>query len=80
MLEQIVSKLATQLAFIKRTVHINDVSSENIWIFDLGVKKGVNIPVYVVVGFLASRTINFIKKHKIVTHFINQVSHMLKII
>ena len=52
MLGHIVSKAATELSYIKKSSYINDVTTENNWTFELGVGDGIDIPVYVIVGFM----------------------------
>ena len=52
MLGHIVSKNPTELTFIKTSVYMKDVTTENIWTFELGVGDGIHIHIYVIVGFL----------------------------
>ena len=37
---------------MKISVHVEDACSENNWTFELGFGKGVDVPYYVIVGFL----------------------------
>ena len=52
MLGHIVSKVPSELSYIKRSSYMKDVTDENYWIFELGVGDGFDIPIYVVVGFM----------------------------
>ena len=52
MLEHIVSKTPTELTYIKRSSYMKDVTTENNWTFELGVGDGIDIPIYLVVGFI----------------------------
>ena len=52
MLGHIVSKAPTYLTYIKSSCHMKDVTAENNWTFELGVGDGVDIPIYVIVGFM----------------------------
>ena len=52
MLGHIVSKAPTELSYIKRSSYMNDVTTENNWTFDLGVGDGIDIPVFLLVGFM----------------------------
>ena len=58
MLGHIVCKAATELTYIKRSSFMKDITTENIWTFELGVGDGFNIPIYVVVGFLQREQFN----------------------
>ena len=52
MLGHIVSKAATELSYIKKSSLMKDVTTENNWFFELGVGDGIDLPIYVIVGFL----------------------------
>ena len=52
MLGHIVSKTPAELSFIKKSYYIKDVTIENVWTFELGVGDGVDIPIFVVLGFM----------------------------
>ena len=52
LLEHIVSKTPTEFSFIKRSSYMKDVTTENNWTFELGVGDGIDIPIYVIVGFM----------------------------
>ena len=52
LLEHIISRAATELSFIKRSSYMKVVTNENNWTFALGVGDGIDIPIYVTVGFI----------------------------
>ena len=52
MLGHIISKTPTELSKIKRSSYMKDVTTENIWTFELGVGDGIDILIYVIVGFM----------------------------
>ena len=58
LLSHIVSKAPTELPFIKRSTYMKEVTSENNWTFELGVGDGVDIPIYVIVGFMQRKQYN----------------------
>ena len=49
MLEQIVPRSDTKLAYTRRNVHIEDVSTENNGTLEARITKRVDVPIYVVV-------------------------------
>ena len=51
-LEHIISKTATKLSYIIRSSRMEDVTTENNWILELGVGDGIDIPIYVIVGYM----------------------------
>ena len=52
MLGHLVSKAATELSFTKRSSFTKDVATENNWTLELGVGDGIDIHIYVKVGFM----------------------------
>ena len=52
MLSNIASETPTSLTYIKRSSHMKDVITEKNWTFELGVGDGIDIPLYVIVGFM----------------------------
>ena len=52
MLGHIVSKTPTELSYIKRSSYMKDVTTKNNCTFELGVGDGIDIPIYVIVGFM----------------------------
>ena len=57
-LAHIVSKAPTDLSFVKRPTYMKDVTTENNWTFELGLGYGVDIPIYVIVGFKQRDQVN----------------------
>ena len=45
MLRQIVSKAPSELSIIKRSSFMKDATTENNWVFELGVADGIDIPI-----------------------------------
>ena len=68
MLGHIVSKAATEISYIKRSSHMKHVATENNWIFELGVGDGIDIPIFVVVGFMQSDQLNQQHQHNDTFH------------
>ena len=58
MLGHIVSKTPTELTYSKRSSYMKDVTTENVWTFELGVGDGVDIPIHVIVGFMQKDQFN----------------------
>ena len=52
MLRHIESKIPTELTYSKRSSYMKNVTTENIWNFELGVGDGFDVPIHVVVGFM----------------------------
>ena len=52
MLSNIASKIPTELTYIKRSSSMKGVTTENDWIFELGVEDGIDVSIYVKVGFM----------------------------
>ena len=66
-----VSGAATELTYIKRSSYMKDVTNGKNWTFELGVGEGVDIPVYVIVGFMQGDWFN--QQHQINDTFIDRV-------
>ena len=56
-LEYIVSRAATQLTYIKGSSYSKDVTTENYWIFELGVQSGIDVPIFCNNRIYAKRSI-----------------------
>ena len=52
LLEHIVSKAPTELSYTERSSYMKDVTTENKWNFELVVGDVIDIPIYVIVGFM----------------------------
>ena len=48
---QIVNKIPTELNYIERSVFMKEVNTQNLWNFELGTQEGINIPVWIIIGF-----------------------------
>ena len=51
LMNQIVKKLPTELQYVERSVFMKEVNTQNLWSFELGTQEGVNVPIYIIVGF-----------------------------
>ena len=52
MLEHIVSRAVTELNFLNISSYPKDVTTENKRTFEHGRKSGINIPIYIIVGYM----------------------------
>ena len=52
MFELVVSGAGAELSYIKRSSYTKDVTTENDWTFQLGLQSGIDVPIYVFVGFM----------------------------
>ena len=58
LVSNIASKTPTELTYVKRSSYLKDVTTENDWTFEVGVGDGVDVPIYVIVGFMQSHQFN----------------------
>ena len=49
--KQILSKTPTELQYVERSVFMKEVNTHNLWSFELGIGQGINIPIWILVGF-----------------------------
>ena len=49
--EQILSKTPTELQYVKRSVFMEERNTQNLWTFDLGTQEGINLPMWIIIGF-----------------------------
>ena len=49
--KQILSKTPTELQYAERTVFMKEVNTHKFWTFDLGTQEGINVPIWIIVGF-----------------------------
>ena len=49
--KQILSKVPTELQYVERSVFMKEVNTQNLWTFELGTQKGINVPVSLIVGY-----------------------------
>ena len=48
---QIVNKLPTELKYIERSVFMKEVNTQILWNFELGTQEGINVPIWIIIGF-----------------------------
>ena len=51
LMKQITNKLPTELRYVERSVFMKEVSTQNLWSFELGTHENMNVPIWVFVGF-----------------------------
>ena len=51
---QIKHKTPTNLHYPERSVFMKEVNTRNFWTFELGTQEGVNVPIWIIVGFQQS--------------------------
>ena len=49
--QQLLSKTLTELRYIERSVFMKEVNNQNLWNFELGSREGMNVPLWIVIGF-----------------------------
>ena len=49
--KQILNKTPTELRYLKRSVFMKEVNTQNFWTFQLGTQEGVNVPILISVAF-----------------------------
>ena len=48
---QIVNKIPTELQYIERSVFMKEVNTQNLWNFEFGTQEGINVPIWIILGF-----------------------------
>ena len=48
---QIVNRIPTELQYIEISVFMKEVNTQNIWNFELGTQEGINVPIWIILGF-----------------------------
>ena len=51
LMNQIVKKLPTELQYVERSVFMKELNTQNLWSFELGTQEGINVPIWIIVGF-----------------------------
>ena len=51
---QIVKKMPTELWYIEMSVFMKEVNTKNLWTFELRTQEGINVPLWIFVGFQQS--------------------------
>ena len=54
LMNQITDKIPTELQYVERSVFMKEVNTQNLWSFELGTQEGVNVPIWIIVGFQQS--------------------------
>ena len=49
--KQILSKVATELQYVERSVLMKEVNTQNLWSFELVTQEGITIPIWIIIGF-----------------------------
>ena len=49
--KQILNKTPTEIKYPERSVFMKEVNTQNFWTFELGTQEGINIPIWIFVGF-----------------------------
>ena len=58
LMKQITDKIPTELRYVERSVFMKEVNTQNLWSFELGTKEGINVPLWIIVGFQQSERQN----------------------
>ena len=48
---QIVNKIPTELQYVEKSVFMKEVNTQNLWNFELGTQEGINVPIWIIIGF-----------------------------
>ena len=48
---QIVNRIPTELQYTERSVFMKEVKTQNLWTFELGTQEGINVPIWIMIGF-----------------------------
>ena len=51
---QIVNRIPTELQYIERSVFMKEVNTQNLWNFERGTQDGINVPIWIIIGFQQS--------------------------
>ena len=49
--KQILNKTPTQIQYPERSVFMKELNTQNFWTFELGTQEGINIPIWIFIGF-----------------------------
>ena len=49
--KQILNKVPTELQYVERSVFMKKVNTQNLWTFELGTQEGVNVLIWIIIGF-----------------------------
>ena len=48
---QIVNRIPTELQYMEISVFMKEVNTQNLWNFELGTQEGINVPIWLIIGF-----------------------------
>ena len=51
---QIVKKEPTKFRYVERSVFMKEVNTQSLWTFELGTQEGINVPIWITIGFQQS--------------------------
>ena len=51
---QLVDRMPTELQCVERCVFMKEVNAQNLCNFELGTQEGINIPIWIIIGFQQS--------------------------
>ena len=51
LMKQILNKIPTELNYVERSVFMKELNTQNLWSFELGTQEGINVPIWIIVGF-----------------------------
>ena len=54
LVNQIVNKKPAAFRYVERSVFMKEVNTQNIWTFELRTQEGINVPIWIIVGFQQS--------------------------
>ena len=54
LMKQIQDKIPTELRYVERSVFMKEVNTQNLWSFELGFQEGINVPIWIIIGFQQS--------------------------
>ena len=58
LMQQITDKIPTELRYVETSVFMKEVNTQNLWSFELGTQEGINVPIWIIVGFQQSNRQN----------------------
>ena len=53
-MKRIVDKIPTELQYVERSVFMKELNTQNLWTFELGTQEGINVPIWITIGFQQS--------------------------
>ena len=53
-MKQIIDKIPTELRYVERSAFMKEVNPQNLCNFELGTLEGINVPIWIIVGFQQS--------------------------